>query len=116
MQYQGTTRRFRGACISVIRTEALRLAETLPAASLAQAYRVLEPVELNPYVAGAEAVQPGADSSGEELDSVMIYPATPTLSVAVKLVIDSVNPLELEGTVKAETVGEMVSVGGGAVV
>jgi hypothetical protein len=56
----------------VIVTLALRLAETLLAASLAQAYRVLEPAVAKVYEAGAVAVHPPALAEGTVADSVAI--------------------------------------------
>ncbi len=45
-------------------TVSLALTETLPTASFAQAYRVLEPADANVYVAGAEPDQPEASQAG----------------------------------------------------
>ena len=49
---------------SVIVTESLRDVDTFPAASLAQAYNVLEPSVENVYVVGAEDVQPLSPANG----------------------------------------------------
>jgi hypothetical protein len=57
---------------SVIVTLALRLAETLLAASLAQAYRVLEPAVGKVYAVGAVAAHPAAPAEGAVADSVAI--------------------------------------------
>jgi hypothetical protein len=57
---------------SVTATLALRLVETLFAASLAQAYRVLEPAVAKVYEVGAVAVHPPAVAEGLVADSVAI--------------------------------------------
>jgi hypothetical protein len=56
--------------VVVIVTEALRLTERLLAASLAQAYRVLEPAVAKVYEVGAVAVHPPALAEGAVADSV----------------------------------------------
>jgi hypothetical protein len=62
-----------GAVTSLIVTTvgALSELETLPAASLAQAKRVLEPAVVKVYVVGAEALQPAAVANGAVEVSVM---------------------------------------------
>jgi hypothetical protein len=60
-----------GAVVSrVMVTEALRLAETLPAASLAQAYSVFAPALAKVYEVGGAEDHPVAVAGGEVLDSV----------------------------------------------
>jgi hypothetical protein len=45
--------------------------------------------------------------------SVTRYPVTPTLSVAVNVVIDTISIVLVAGTLKAVTVGGVVSAAGG---
>ena len=62
------------------------------------------------YVVGAVALQPEAEAEGVTALSVSMYPATPTLSVAVKLVTYTVSDVAVEGMMKPVTVGGRVSV------
>jgi len=59
---------------------------------------------------GTMADQSAAEALGVVADSVIIYPLTPTLSVAVKEVTEIVREVALEGMIKAVTVGVCVSV------
>jgi hypothetical protein len=54
---------------------------------------------------GAVAIQPEALAAGAVDDSVIMNPVTPTLSVAVNDVIETVNDAEVDGIVNAVTVG-----------
>jgi hypothetical protein len=54
--------------------------------------------------------QYGSERLGAAEDSVIIYPVTPILSVAVKVVTGTVKLAEVDGMVKAETTGLVVSV------
>ena len=58
---------------------------------------------------GAVADHPAAEVTGVVDDSLTRYPVTPTSSVAVKLVIDTVKEVAVAGIVKAVTVGGVVS-------
>ena len=98
-----------GTVASVMVVLALRLAETLPAASLAHAYSVFAPAVVNVYELGAEADQPAADADGAMLDSFASKPVTPTLSDAVKLVIGTVSEADVAGMVNPVTVGATLS-------
>ena len=51
-------------------TVALRLVDTFPAASLAQAKRVLVPDVVKVYFEGADGLQPAAEALGAVADSV----------------------------------------------
>jgi hypothetical protein len=53
-----------------------------------------------------------AVASGFVAVSVSLYPVTPTLSVAVKDEIETVNEVEVAGIVNEETVGSVVSEAG----
>ncbi len=59
---------------------------------------------------GRFVAQPAAVAEGVVDVSVNKYPVTPTLSVAVKVVIDIVSEFEVAGIEKAVTVGGVVSV------
>jgi hypothetical protein len=98
-----------GTLASVTTTEALMLLETFPAASLAQAYKVFVPAVANVYELGAAADQPAAVADGAAADSLTRYPVTATSSVAVRVVIPTVNVDAVTGTVNAVTVGGVVS-------
>ena len=50
-----------------------------------------------------------AVAAGAVADSVMMYPVTPTLSVAVKVVIETVNEEDVAGIVNAVTLGAVAS-------
>ena len=95
--------------LNVTVTEALRLAETFPAASLAHAYKVFAPAVATVYDVGAATVQPVAVAAGVADDSFTRYPVTPTLSDAARLVIGTTREEAVVGTVKAVTVGAVVS-------
>ena len=56
-----------------------------------------------------------AEAAGAVADSVTIYPVTPTLSVAVKVVMETVNEEDVAGMVNPVTVGGVVSAAGGSV-
>ena len=58
---------------------------------------------------GAVAVQPAAVANGLVADSVTMKPVTATLSVAVNVVIETVNEAEVAGMENALTVGSVVS-------
>jgi hypothetical protein len=62
------------------------------------------------------AAHPGFEDAGVVADSVSRYPVTPTLSVAVKVVIATVSEVDVTGIVKDETVGGVVSAVGGRVI
>ncbi len=55
------------------------------------------------------ALQPAAKALGAVADSVTMYPVTPTLSLAAKVVIETVRELEVAGMENPVTVGGMVS-------
>jgi hypothetical protein len=93
----------------VIVTEALALADTLPAASLAQAYSVLAPALAKVYETGTVADHPLAVADGVVADSLMKYPVTATLSVAVKVAMGTVSVVAVAGMVKAVMVGGVAS-------
>jgi hypothetical protein len=83
--------------------------DTFPASSFAHGYSVYEPSDATVYVAGAEPVQPGLPAAGGVADSVIRYPVTPTLSVAVNDVIGMSRLDDGDVAVKAVTVGDAVS-------
>ena len=58
---------------------------------------------------GAEALQPVADAAGGEGFSVIRYPITAMLSVAVRAVIGTVRDSVKEGMVNVATVGGVKS-------
>ena len=93
-----------------ITTLALSELETFPAASLAQAYRVFDPCEVNVNVTGAEPDQPVAPDKGAVDDSVTIYPTTPTSSVAINEEIGIVKIDEVAGITNVVTLGAVISV------
>jgi hypothetical protein len=84
-------------------------ADTFPIASFAHGYRVYVPSDATVYVAGAEPVQPGLPAAGGVADSVIRYPVTPMLSVAVKEVIGISRLFDGDVAVKAVTVGAVAS-------
>ena len=91
-------------------TVALTLADTLPAASFAQAYAVLMPDPPNVNVAGADAVHPEDDAKGGDDDSVIRYPVTALSgSVTVKEPTLTVGDVEEAGSVNDVIVGAVVS-------
>ena len=96
-------------------TLALAEVDILPAASLAQAYRVFEPDDENVYEVGAEADQPLYPVDGVVADSFTRYPVTPVASVAVRELIDTVSDDAVAGTVKAVMVGAVESEGAAGV-
>jgi hypothetical protein len=107
-----------GAVVSrrVITTLAFLEVETFPAPSFTHPYRVFAPADVKVNDEGATDVQPEAEASGATDEVVAMYPATPDVtcpptvgSVAVKEVIDTVREDDVEGMVKVETVGIVVS-------
>ena len=58
---------------------------------------------------GAKKDQPAADADGVVADSVTRYPVTAALSETAKPVIDTVKEVEVDGMVKAITVGGSTS-------
>ena len=80
-------------------------ADTFPAASLAQAQRVFEPEDVKVYEVGFVVTH----DVGVVVLSVTVQPVTPTLSVAVSVVIETVRDVEVEGIVNTEIVGAVVS-------
>ena len=94
---------------SAIVTAVDRLAETLPAASLAQAYASLSPEAEKVKVVGALVVHPTAPEEGTEDVSVIRYPANFTESVAVRLVTGTEREVAVAGIVKVLTTGAAVS-------
>jgi len=99
----------------VMVTLSLMLLDTLPAASFAHAYSVFAPCVAKVWLVGAVALQPPAVAAGFADVSVRRYPVTPTASVAVRLVIDTVNELAVAGMLNAVTTGAVVSPVGGRV-
>ncbi len=85
--------------------------DILPAASLAQAYRVFEPEDEKVYEVGADADQPLSPVDGVVADSFTRYPVTPVASVAVRDEIDTVSDDAVAGTVNAVMVGAVESDG-----
>ena len=83
--------------------------ETFLAASLAQAYKFFDPLLLNVYEAGAVEDQELDDDFGVEEFVVSMYPVTPTLSVATKLVTGTIKVETVDGTEKEETIGLVLS-------
>ena len=69
----------------------------------------MEPAVAKVYEAGAEAVQPAAPAAGEVVLSVSMYPVTPMLSVAVKLLIATVRDAAVAGIMKTVIAGAVVS-------
>ena len=69
----------------------------------------MDPAEENVYAEGAPEVQPVAPVAGCAADSVTKYPVTAVLSVAVREVIEMVKEDDVEGILKAVTVGGVVS-------
>ena len=61
------------------------------------------------YVVGADPVQPAAPEEGVPDVSVRRYPVTPTLSVAVNVVMLIVREEAVVGILKAVTTGRVVS-------
>ena len=61
---------------------------------------------------GAVAVQPVAEAAGAVDNSVTMYPVTPTLSVAVRLEIETARELEVVEIVNPVTEGAVVSATG----
>ena len=66
---------------------------------------------LNVYVVGADEAHPDAPTEGVVDASVNKYPVTPTLSVAVSVVMETDSAVDVAGIVNAVTVGAKVSVG-----
>jgi len=62
---------------------------------------------------GADADHPAAVAAGLVELSFTIYPATPTLSLAVNDEIATVREVAVDGTLKADTVGGAVSAADG---
>lgn len=93
----------------VIAILAVTGAETLPAASLAKAYRVKLPAVLKVKELDAVDDQPEMFASGVVAVSVRIYPVTAVLSLAEKEITGTVKLVEVVGTVKTVTVGAVVS-------
>ena len=95
-----------GVELSVMVVAALTGVEILPAASFAQAYAVCAP-EL------AKVTDVGADVDHEHPEELFVvltqYPVTPTLSVAVNVVIGTVRLDAVEGMMKPVTEGGVVS-------
>ena len=89
----------------VIDTVAFLLFDTLPAASLTQAYKVLLPAAEVACDVGAVVDHPAAEAAGVVAVSVTIYPVTATLSVAVKRVIGTLREAAVEGIANPVTVG-----------
>jgi len=94
---------------SAIVTAVLLLAETLPAASLAQAKTVHVPLVEKTKVVGAVANQPTASAVGEVELSVIKYPVTPILSVAVNALTETESDAAVAGMLKVFTVGAIAS-------
>jgi hypothetical protein len=61
------------------------------------------------YDAGAAADHPAAVADGAVGDSFAVYPVTATLSVAVKVVIETERDVAVAGMLNAVTVGAVVS-------
>lgn len=93
----------------VIVTCALKPEDTFPAASFAHAYNVLVPSEVNVYDVGAKLLQPEFDASGADEVSVIKYPVTPLLSVAVNPEILTINDEEEAGMENKVTSGFEIS-------
>ncbi len=85
--------------------------DILPAASLAQAYRVLEPEDEKVYEVGADADHPLSPTDGVEDDSFTRYPVTPVASVAVRELMDTVREEAVDGIEKEDTTGAVESEG-----
>ena len=64
-------------------------------------------------LAGGEGVHSAAEAEGGVADVVTMKPVTPTSSVASSAEIETSNEFEVEGRVKAVTVGGVVSAAGG---
>jgi hypothetical protein len=90
-------------------TWSLRLVETFPAASLAQAYSVFVPVVAKEYETGAPAVHPASAAKGAVAVSVSLKPVTALLSEAVRLVIAIVSVGEDSMIEKAVITGWVIS-------
>jgi hypothetical protein len=94
----------------VIVTFAVLDKDTLPARSLAHAYRVFVPWVAKVYEVGALDVHPAVVEAGAVDDSVSMYPVTPTLSEAVNTIPVIVREDEVDGIVKVPITGLVVSV------
>jgi len=70
------------------------------------------PCDVKVWLVCAVPFQPGAIANGVVEVSVTRYPVTPTLSVAENDVIGTVSEVEVDGIVKAVTVGGEVSPAG----
>ena len=84
-------------------------AETLPFASLTQAYTVFVPLDENTNLEGIELFQPAVVAVGFAALSVSRYPATPILSAAVNVDTCTVVDADDEGILKPVITGAVVS-------
>ena len=94
---------------SVMVTLLLRAADTLPAASLVQAYAVRAPSAEKVNEEGATALQPGIFAAGAEALSVTRYPVTLKLSLAANEEMPTVSEFALAGMEKELIAGAAVS-------
>jgi hypothetical protein len=85
--------------------------ERFPSASMAHAKSLFLPADENVKLVSGEVLHPGSAAVGAGvLTSLSRYPVTPTLSVAVKLVMGTVSDLTTRGTRNLLTTGLVVSV------
>ena len=83
--------------------------DIFPAASLARAYKILDPPEENVYVVGMAILHHVLPVLGVLADSVIRYHDIHILSTAVKVDILSVNHVAVAGMVNEVIVGGVVS-------
>ena len=94
---------------SVMTTLAVLDRDTFPAASLAQAKSLIVPALGKVKVVGGFVLHPLAVARGAVAVLVSLYPVTPTLSVAVNLLIGTTSEFHVAGILNAVTVGGVLS-------
>ena len=94
---------------SVMTTVSLLDRDTFPEASLAQAKSLIVPALGKVYLFGGVALHPLEVARGAVAVLVSLYPVTPTLSVAVNILIGTTSEFHVAGILNAVTLGRVVS-------
>jgi len=94
---------------SVMTTVSVLDRDTFPAASLAQAKSLIVPALGKVYLFGGVALHPLEVARGAVAVLVSLYPVTPTLSVAVNILIGTTSEFHVAGILNAVTLGRVVS-------